>query len=52
MPTRPKKGGGEKQNPAGSSKRGSQKAVVGSSRTPGAVPDKEPSQSRKKSSGG
>ena len=34
MPTRPKKGGTPKQNTGGSSKRGGQKAVTGSARTP------------------
>ena len=52
MPIRPKKGGGNKQNPTGSAKRGSQKAVVGSGRTPGAVPEKEPPRTRKKAAGG
>ncbi len=41
MPTRPKKGSTPKENTAGSSKRGGQKAVVGSGRTPGAVPENE-----------
>ncbi len=41
MPTRPKKGSTPKQNTTGSSKRGGQKAVVGSGRTPGAVPEQE-----------
>jgi len=41
VPTRPKKGSTPKQNTTGSSKRGGQKAVVGSGRTPGAVPEKE-----------
>jgi len=41
VPTRPKKGSNPKQNTTGSSKRGGQKAVVGSGRTPGAVPEKE-----------
>lgn len=34
MPTRPKKGSNPKQNTTGSSKRGGQKAVVGSTRSP------------------
>ena len=34
MPTRPKKGGGPKEHTSGSAKRGGQKAVVGSARTP------------------